>query len=719
MIVEKQVAVRLDVLNDHEKFEQKPAYSKNQRISGAIRIEPNFLNTNGNRTIFKANFESGQVNSNNPRALLPSDHITPWFDPQALVNGVPNSGAYHAGLNGLNSWVSGEPANFVSTAANGYAEAGRATGPNADPYFTNSQLGNASFPLAVFQNGTTVGPAGTYAFTSIPQPGTANNVGLTFPYGAFPGAWLTLNGASKTALFGSTAAGLPLPYANGGLWTDTSMTDSSAFNYYKNLIDGNTKREWQRFWSGSVDLTQTFLHDQVGFSLDYNKQHYEFGQVNPLGGVVPLYIDVMATENQAANGGTVTGGFNAPPTNAVANPNYGRPFVLNNNIPSNFNQVNDREDKRATGFVKHDFNNDGNAWWQKLLGVQTLTGLVDEASLTTDTMNWQQYGYLGDNTALAARMDGLTSANFQNVAPQQVIYLGGSLVGKSLTGANIPRITGNPTIGSQSVNFFDFTTSPDPARAALPAANPDHYVGWQGQQVLNVTNSEENPSVNRRLLATSDSLTKSVTTSQSLVYEGKWLDDAIVGIYGWRKDINKSWASSATLGDANDAQSINFSNLGFSPAAQGRVEVQSRSYSVVAHLGQLPGVKNVAKHLPVEVSLGYNVSSNFEPNSSRVNINGDPVAPPAGKTIERFIRIDTRDGKYGIKINRYETNISNGVNPSGRAFGQSLANFVGFSAYYGNVFYYHTDQSTPLQAGPTSVQDGNPGIGRGSQYRNT
>jgi hypothetical protein len=247
----------------------------------------------------------------------------------------------------------------------------------------------------------------------------------------------------------------------------------------------------------------------------------------------------------------------------------------------------------------------------------------------------------------------------------------------------------------------------------LGPTNPAYYNGWTGQQTLQVTNSEADPSVNRQLLATSDAITRSVTTSQALVYEGKWLDDALVGIYGWRRDINKSWADTATLGDANDPQSINFQDIGYSNAPQGRVEVQSRSYSLVAHLGELPFVKDFANKLPVDVSLSYNVSSNFEPDSARVDINGDPVAPPAGKTIERGIRLDTRDGRFSLKINRYVTTITNGVNPDGQSFAQSLANFVGDSAYYGNVFYYHTDQSTPLQAGPTSVPSPNPGIGSG------
>jgi hypothetical protein len=204
-----------------------------------------------------------------------------------------------------------------------------------------------------------------------------------------------------------------------------------------------------------------------------------------------------------------------------------------------------------------------------------------------------------------------------------------------------------------------------------------------------------------------------VTTSQALVYQGKWLDDALVGIYGWRKDINTSYANSATLGDANDAQSINFNNVGFSNTQPGRVEVQSRSYSIVAHLGEFPGVKDFASRLPIDISLSYNVSSNFEPDSSRVNINGDAVAPPAGKTIERGILLETRDGRFSLKVNRYVTNITNGSNPNGGSFAAELANFVGFSAYYGNVFYYHTDQSTAVQAGPGSVQATNPGIGSG------
>ena len=690
VVVPDQIAFRLDLLHDDEKFEQKPAYNDDQRISAALRIEPAALNKGGNRTIIKANFESGQVDSDNPRALPPTDHITPFFTPA-------DTGAYMAGLNGLNSWVSGLPAGYIASAANGYAGAGRAGNSNDDPWFTNAQIGNSSFPLNVIQSANTVGSAGTYRFTSLPQPGLASSVnggnGITFPYGAFPGAWLHINGAGEEPIYAG------LPYANGGLFTDTSLTNPSAFDFYRNLIDGSMKSEWQRFWSATADVSQTFLNDQVGLDLAYNKQHYEDGQINPFGGAVPLYIDVMSTNNDGTSLAT-----------ASANPNYGRPYVINNDNATNNKYTSDREDTRATGFVTHDFNKDGNEWWEKVLGIQTLTGLADNEKLTTNSLAWQQYGYLGTNLAEADLLDGgYSGSNFTSVNPQEVIYLGPSLVGKSLNGANISRVTGSPTIGNQPVNYFDFT--PNPANSSLSPGNPAYYNGWAGEQTLQVTNSEANPGVNRDLLATSDAITRSVTTSQALVYEGKWLDDALVGIYGWRKDINTSYADSATIGDANDPQGINFNNVNFSNSTPGRVEVQSRSYSIVAHLGELPFVKDVASKLPIDISLSYSVSSNFQPDSSRVNINGDAVAPPSGKTIERGILLETRDGRLSLKVNHYVTGITNGSNPDGSSFAADLANFVGNSIYYGNVFYYHTDQSTPLQAGPTSVPSTNPGIG--------
>jgi len=67
---------------------------------------------------------------------------------------------------------------------------------------------------------------------------------------------------------------------------------------------------------------------------------------------------------------------------------------------------------------------------------------------------------------------------------------------------------------------------------------------------------------------------------------------------------------------------------------------------------------------------------------------------------------------FALKINRYETGITNGSNPDGSSFAAELANFVGYSAYYGNVFYYHTNQQTVTQGGAGSVTEPTPTIGQ-------
>ena len=171
----------------------------------------------------------------------------------------------------------------------------------------------------------------------------------------------------------------------------------------------------------------------------------------------------------------------------------------------------------------------------------------------------------------------------------------------------------------------------------------------------------------------------------------------------------------ATLGDANDQQAINFQNVsvGSPGATQGRVEVQSRSYSIVAHLDELPWVRDFASpSFLSKISAAYNVSSNdFQPDSSRDDINGDPLAPPSGKTIERGILLETRDGRLTLKINRYVTGITNGEYAGGTAFAGDLANFVGNTMYFANAFYYHNDQNGNFaQSDPAHVVN-NPGIG--------
>src|SRR5690606_14497124 len=91
--------------------------------------------------------------------------------------------------------------------------------------------------------------------------------------------------------------------------------------------------------------------------------------------------------------------------------------------------------------------------------------------------------------------------------------------------------------------------------------------------------------------------------------------------------------------------------------APNRLDVQSRAYSIMVHLNELPYISQFAKDLPIQVSAYYNQSSNFQPASSRVDVYGEPLAPPSGKTIDRGILLESRDGKYSLKVNKFITSL--------------------------------------------------------------
>ncbi len=707
VLVSDQVAFRIDSLYDDNEYRQDPAFSKDKRLSGAIRIEPDFLKKNGNHTIFKANFETGKIDSNNPRELPPVDTITPWFS--AGVNQTPQE--TYIGWNAFDH-LTGRP-------GHGAARENPSLYAESNPWIHNGFYAGLA-PVAYFGNGNT--PTALW-ITGVPAElqghtldSTGKNVAASLGgLAVAPGYMVGIATTSAWALNNK------LPFSAGGIYKDNLLNDPSIFDFYNHLIDGNTKREWQRFHSATLNLTQTFLDEQVGFALDYNKEHYQNGQSSLLGSNTVLGIEV----NKVFDDGTAAVGATPgvePFSDGTPNTNLGRPYVTSFGGINN-SWMSDREVKRATVFGTHDFSKTNKSWLGRILGSQTVTGLLSDDQQKTDYRTWQRYAYL-DKGVYDAEQVPYDVTNFANsrVVPEQIIYLGGSLVGKSITGANIPSVAGNPTLTSGQLRYFnDHWKYGDPLApgytgvnpgdvwinyAYLPPANPAdvgtsndkryqhqsdnpaNYVGWTNTP-LNVTDANTSLQ-NRDKLTTFAGLNKSVTTSQSLVWQGKMLDGSIIGTYGWRKDINKSWAHNEYLGTNTNPinSSINFDNYKLQPNYDNRVEVQSRAYSIVAHLSDLPGLKNLTKNLPFEVSLSYNVSTNFKPDASRTDVEGNPIGSPSGKTIDRGIQIETRDGRYSLKINRYVTSLKDATGTNSGQFGSNLGVFMNYANVWTNIFQY-------------------------------
>jgi outer membrane receptor protein involved in Fe transport len=733
-LIDDELAVRIAILHDHEKFKQKPAFDKDRRVYGAIRWEPAFLKRGNARTVLKANYENGQIDSNRPRTLPPYDHITPWFLTGTYEGRRPGDG------DGDGQARPGELAPYTFQRLNKLT---------VNAY--QAQQDNLYRPgHGVNRPGINGGP-----YTGALNPSYRPELGaMAQSLGGAPWAYYAGNGAPEWwneeprefygigtdgSIIGGVGfnfhrpvtIGTPSQWAKAAgvefseIYKNASITDPTIFNFYNNLIDGNNKKEWSDWDSYSIDLSQTFMDDKFGIQLIYNTETYRNGQLSFLTDTrQSIRIDMMNVHADGTQAGTGTWPDNLPFGDGTPNANVGRPYITDNGQFGNNRLLSERTGKRATAFFRHDFEREGNSsTLTRILGSHTFTGLLSEDERETDNRSWQRYAILdGAWRSFQGYNDSSTRWDNGDFTPSAIIYLGPSLMNaSSASGANLSRVTEMIDMGGTfTVNAFNSiwnspnvnpadpwvnpvflppeveynlappgSTAPgyDPEDPDAPAdrslttqnRNPLNYTGWQ-QVPLTITDSEDG---NRDLLTTNAQLERNLTKSKALVWQGKLLDNSIVGTYGWREDESERWQYQQGVGGRNapgfldlspemyhlpevvdgeivDQRSGHDGNDGYGSVPS----VTSRAYSVVAHLNDLPGFSSFLERSPLNVSLLYAHSTNFQPLANRVNLYGEQIAPPEGKTRERGILFETKDGKYSFKVNEYRTAVSN-ANSSG------------------------------------------------------
>lgn len=735
VLIKDQLAFRLAGVYNGEKFKQKPAYESSKRIFAATRYEPAFLKKGDARTIFKGSFEAGDISSNRPRQLPPMDGVTPWFNTGTYAGGYVwdntakkwNSTRTYSALNKstyipsqLQDDNTGLPNHGqMRPSVNGGPTSGQPN-PAYQPWIGNfgQQYGG---PLEFFASPDATTPQSVWnaepkMFGGLNSNGTIDNT-LAEPYQR-PGS---------VALYSTYAKNAALPYSAFGIYKDRTLSDPSVFDFYNKLLDGPNKHEWTNFRAYNLSLAQTFFSDQMGFELIYNNEWSKRGQLSLMsGGTQGIFVDI----NSVYADGTPKGKNGEPFADGTPNPNVGRAFVTGNGIGNNNEIVVNREASRATVFVTHDFTRDGSGLVNRFLGRHTITGLAAKDERKSDDRRWQRYAII--DTAYDRYITGSGAPlkiNANELVPNTVIYLSDNLSGlSSATGANLSNPTAQQVVKSGNVRTFipDWKgTGVDPAavwyndyypavspvdgttvlggHTSTQSENPANYVGW-GNVPITLTDSEAAPG-NRNKLTTFAELQKQIVTSTAAVWQGHFWDNSLVGTWGVRKDISKSWSTSKNDGSGDSVRGVvnlDPSSYQLKSAYNNRIEVISHAWTAVAHLNQLPFIGKWGKDLPVQVSLFYNYSTNFQPSSQRVDFYGDPLAPPSGKTTDKGILIETSDGKYSLKINKYETSAVN-------ASSSSLSNqwFLGasqaWSANWVNRFEFNWTNDT--NAGAVAVND--------------
>ncbi len=246
------------------------------------------------------------------------------------------------------------------------------------------------------------------------------------------------------------------------------------------------------------------------------------------------------------------------------------------------------------------------------------------------------------------------------------------------------------------------STVENPVGYNTQSNNPANYVGFRNIPI-HVTDSLTS-AANQDLNTHDARLTKSVVTSKAADWQGHLWDNALVGTFGVRKDTAKSWQYSLNTGSASSLNS-NYDRLNLGPSTyhlpmnpDNTLEVTSKAWTIMAHLNQLPHMK----WLPIQVSVFYNHSTDFQPAAQRVDVYGVPLSAPEGETKDQGILLETMDGKYSLRINKYKTT---SINASSSALGGAW--FIGASqawaANWVNRFQYNWTNDTI--AGAVAVND--------------
>ncbi|HEU5078986.1 MAG TPA: TonB-dependent receptor plug domain-containing protein [Opitutaceae bacterium] len=699
-LLKDELALRVSLLRNDQKFQQDPAYSLDQRVYGAFKYKPGFLNRNDMRFEVSGNFEHGSIDSNRPRIVAPIDKLSQFWAP---VNQGGSAGQvfnpYQQPLP-----TNSESANFIP----GIQQKFSATQLN---YLANSNRPQTWIKDAVDAYGA-LDPDGNVIANL-----NGGNTGDT-PNGPFPSYKGYGPFVFKTLDAFATTPSVSLPFSSFGGYRAQTITDPSVYDFYHKLLDGPNKGEWTDWNVGEAHLSNTFLHDTIGYDLSYFKQRLQRGQWSALSYDNAISMDINDT---LADG--------------TPNPDVGRAYVdVESRIDGNQRADIDRDAWRVQAFGEYDFGSKHQGLWARILGLHRITGVLSNEDEQSDVRERRFFALDPASMAKMTPEPWIFGGSGDNGVPTTFrYYVSDDLRGQSSAAGSSVSNMGMPFFanigGPISLYRFDNTwtadasVSPgaawvnpaDPTGTYTQSNNPANYRGWTNTPLNVVTlNSKDKfgDMSAEDYLTYSGNLRDFSVDSRVLVWQGFFWDHAIVGTYGYRRDSarNYNYITGSSYGNGREGTgsqgaadlrpgTYNYDN------PEGRVDelkTTTRNWSVAAHINKLLGKHDI---LPINVSVYYNQGENFEPLAGRLDAFSKPLPPPQGNTKEWSVLLATKDNKYSLRATKFETNIMNATS-TGRlnnmwAFEQSLyftakrarevrdgtANLSAYTGNGGNVDY--------------------------------
>lgn len=715
-VIDDIFAVRVAGLYNDQKFRQKPAFSTDERLFVTATFQNKVLPMDwADDMTVRLSYENAQVESNNPRILPPYDGISLWFEDSAGdgVNDLIGFSKQVYDMFLYSQQGGGDPGR--GNAAGGIVANGGFYQPGVTAIdggaLNNGGVGfwfmnGESRPFFVSRQAPRSYPGGLAADGSIDNAVTSSPYGTPFRVGSYNAYAVQVDKIDEVE---GNASRFPL--ATRGYYKDQSLTDSSIFNFYDYLIDGDNKREFKDWDATNFSVGQTFFNSRLGVEFVYDHQDYNEWRGGATWNNPYISIDINKNlQHQVSRysrvedpTGAEADGFIDPDSYTVpgftpsadqpyANAMAGAAFIAGG-FSNNERRAVERESTRFTifGEIRASDFLDEEGWLAKTLGRHIITGLTTREEKYIATTQWRpsattyQWAYdLSANKDANIQIGG----SERDVTP--IIYLSEPLFNRnSASGLNLGPIRTyyNPS-GTYNATYFKtewlYDTDPgspnylnpgDPwwtnhfsegsisgETTLVQADNPANYTGWTtaGVDILNADNGDLDQ------LVTNYGVTEQVIDSQGLTWQGYLFDGLIVPTFGWREDKLKTYTATG----AED-------NTGISSTSAVPTEKvldntgETTSWGIVAHAPQ----KFVEK---LKVISGLSAYYNYGENQkveARYNFDGNPLENPSAESVDFGVVVNMFDDKLTLKVGRYETKVKNGNLAGG-------ASLIGANQYY-------------------------------------
>ncbi len=280
-----------------------------------------------------------------------------------------------------------------------------------------------------------------------------------------------------------------------------SINNRDVFDYRNLVFSGGIDNVTRNFDAINLAFEQSFLDDNLGIEIAYDKQHYDYKQ--------DFLFSGQAQAPSTTGPYDVYVSINEYTQNGQVNPNLGRAYTRLR-TPAKRLADSDRETFRATAFGEIDLtDNDG---WMKHLGKHRITGLFNDYTLETNSsQRWM--GWASDTFNIADALQADPIAHFRRPV-SLITYVSDDLRGLSsiddvrLSQISIPA----PQDGDTYTAAYADTSS----------AGADRRINT-GQVIVKEYLREED-------------IGKTDIDATAFAWQSYFLDDHIVGLYGIRTD---------------------------------------------------------------------------------------------------------------------------------------------------------------------------------------